>query len=278
MLYTPCKIPVELRSLVNSIAVMDADFALSGIPSVYHYPCSPQARLCFYTHGCLVKAQHDGSEKGVDLVPSFVVGPQLKGVTFDFGPYFRSVVVLFQAGALYRLTGIPGAEIVDKTLPAEFVFGSSLRVLEQQLKALHDPEAMGRYIANYLLQRLVQVKENLPFDHAINLLVRSFGNLAIARVADYACLSLRQLERKCIERLGMGPKLFARLVRFSKAYQLKESNPTSSWTHIAYDLGYHDQMHLIRDFKTFAGFAPSQVVKTFQTSFQLVNMLEGGKG
>ncbi|WP_409024752.1 AraC family transcriptional regulator [Flectobacillus sp. BAB-3569] len=29
------------------------------------------------------------------------------------------------------------------------------------------------------------------------------------------------------------------------------------WTTIAYDCGYFDQMHLIRDFKTFCGSSPS---------------------
>jgi AraC-like DNA-binding protein len=34
-----------------------------------------------------------------------------------------------------------------------------------------------------------------------------------------------------------------------------------SWTSIAYDCGYFDQMHLIRDFKEFAGVAPGIIQK-----------------
>ena len=57
------------------------------------------------------------------------------------------------------------------------------------------------------------------------------------------------------------PKLFARLIRFSKAYRLRESFSNLSWTSIAYECGYFDQMHFIRDFKEFAGVAPGIIEK-----------------
>jgi len=42
---------------------------------------------------------------------------------------------------------------------------------------------------------------------------------------------------------------------------LHENNPEISWTSIAYECGYFDQMHLIRDFKEFAGVAPGVIEK-----------------
>ena len=57
----------------------------------------------------------------------------------------------------------------------------------------------------------------------------------------------------------MNPKMFARILKFSKAYRLHESCPQLHWTQIAHEAGYHDQMHMIRDFKTFAGVNPSVI-------------------
>jgi AraC-like DNA-binding protein len=34
-----------------------------------------------------------------------------------------------------------------------------------------------------------------------------------------------------------------------------------NWTSIAYDSGYFDQMHLVKDFKRFCGEAPSSLLK-----------------
>jgi AraC-like DNA-binding protein len=47
------------------------------------------------------------------------------------------------------------------------------------------------------------------------------------------------------------------LVRFSHAWIIKEQQPGISWIKIAYECGYFDQMHLIRDFQEFAGVNPT---------------------
>jgi AraC-like DNA-binding protein len=70
---------------------------------------------------------------------------------------------------------------------------------------------------------------------------------------------MRQCERKSYERLGLSPKVYSRMIRFSHAYKYKESSPHTSWTEIAHRCGYFDQMHFIRDFKAFAGFTPSML-------------------
>ena len=57
----------------------------------------------------------------------------------------------------------------------------------------------------------------------------------------------------------MNPKIYARILKFSKAYRMHESCPQLSWTQIAYEAGYYDQMHMIKDFKIFAGVNPSVI-------------------
>lgn len=70
--------------------------------------------------------------------------------------------------------------------------------------------------------------------------------------------------------MGYSPKVFSRLVRFSKAYRLKESQPRLSWTAIAHTCGYYDQMHLIKDFKEFAGALPGTLAKQIDNAPMLL--------
>jgi len=42
---------------------------------------------------------------------------------------------------------------------------------------------------------------------------------------------------------------------------LRENFPALSWTSIAHECGYFDQMHFIRDFKQFAGMLPGIIEK-----------------
>jgi AraC-like DNA-binding protein len=81
---------------------------------------------------------------------------------------------------------------------------------------------------------------------------------------------VRQVERISLARLGLSPKAFARVVRFSAAYRLHEERPGLRWTDIAYQCGYFDQMHLIRDFRDFAGMPPGVIERALaQTELRL---------
>jgi AraC-like DNA-binding protein len=81
--------------------------------------------------------------------------------------------------------------------------------------------------------------------------------IKIDQLASDACLSTLQFERVFQQRIGLPPKYFSRLVRFSHAWIIKEQQPGISWIKIAYECAYFDQMHLIRDFQEFAGVNPT---------------------
>ena len=52
----------------------------------------------------------------------------------------------------------------------------------------------------------------------------------------------------------------ARIVRFEAALKTKAASPQLSWTTIAHQFGYHDQMHLVHDFKQLSGEAPTSIL------------------
>ena len=59
-------------------------------------------------------------------------------------------------------------------------------------------------------------------------------------------------------RVGISPKLFLRIVRFEEAMRIKNSDLTKTWSDVAIDCGYTDSSHLLKEFKLFAEFPPSQ--------------------
>ncbi len=255
---------------------MNADFAKAGLPSSYHYPWSTQIRLCFYIQGDLIGVKKKADDPFSTLCSSFVVGPQLTDTYLNFGKGVLTSAISFRAGGLQRLAGIPIFDLTNREVDASIIFGPEIAVVERQLKEACTPEIIATILERFLLQRLCHARELLPFDHAINELVKHHGNISVEKTAALSCLSKRQFERKCIERLGMSPKLFARLTRFSKAYMYKEGYPHLSWLKIAHEFGYHDQMHFIHDFKRFAGHNPSFIGKDLHDSLKLVNLFERG--
>ncbi len=260
--YTP---HILLQEFVNCIMIVHVEVETQSGPIICPYPPTPQNSIFFYINDPIKMQQ--ATETVFALQPrSVIVGPQLTRVSIDINKSHKAVRVGFHPGGLYRLLGISMAEMIDESYDATDVFGSQLHQLNIKLQEAKSFDEIHLVIENFLLEKLKGIKKALPFDMAMLELLRANGNVTIEQLASMACLSLRQFERVCKDRIGLPPKLFARLVRFSKAYRIRENKPDISWTSIAYECGYFDQMHMIRDFKEFAGVAPGSIEKELNST------------
>jgi AraC-like DNA-binding protein len=113
-------------------------------------------------------------------------------------------------------------------------------------------EQRAALLDEFLLERLHEVKVRDPIGRAFDCLAMPGSSVRIGQMFAQTGLSPRQFERKCLERAGVTPKVMARIARFQKALQMKQARG-QSWTQIAHSLDYFDQMHMIRDFRAFAG-------------------------
>jgi AraC-like DNA-binding protein len=243
--------------------VIDVKVDASAGPVVIPYPPTPQNSLFFYINDP-IQVQFDDAGGFVLQSRGVIVGPQLTPVKIDINQSHKAVRVGFHPGGLYRFLGFSLHEMIDGNYNAAAIFGNDMQRVHQQLQEAGDFDAIKEVVEQFLLQRLHQLKPVLPFDQALLQLMKHSGNMPIEEIASMACLSLRQFERVCKQRIGMPPKLFARVIRFSKAYRLRENFPLISWTSIAHECGYFDQMHFIRDFKQFALVAPGIIEKELE--------------
>lgn len=245
-----------LSEFVEIICVMGHDFSTSDfISPIYTFMPSHTRYLCFYLEDCIAVKRHDGYFETRSR--ALIIGPQITPVTMDLGKKHAQIIVILKPCGLYRLLGIPLRELVDCDFDARLVLGKEIDELLERLLNTSDNSVRNSIIQEYLLTKLSNLKPLLAIDSAMLQLVRSQGNLSMDLLAASSCLSTRQLERQSLERIGLPPKFFARMIRFSEAYKFKERNPHISWTKIAYQFGYYDQMHLIRDFRNFTGITPS---------------------
>ena len=249
-----------LLEFIDSVFVLDIYFRAGTGPSpIYPFVPTHNRFLCFYLQDQVKVKKQTGDF--LTRARSIIIGPQLTPVTLDLGQCHQAVVVNLKPAGMYRLLGIPMAELVDCDYDARLVMGREIDELLERLHEGRSPAQRNDTVQRYLLGKLGQLRSGLPFDAAMLHQVRASGNLPIEQVAAEACLSVRQFERLSYERLGLSPKVYSRMIRFSHAYKYKESDPHTSWTAIAHRCGYFDQMHLIRDFKFFAGYAPGLLTR-----------------
>lgn len=248
-----------LKGFVNNIMIHQVAFDAAQPQVRFSVPPLPEHCLFFYIR--------DGSEaedittnKKETQAASIIVGPHTNRHIITPGRNHLMIKVGFQPGGLYRLLGIPMNELLgnDAFNGVDFL-GNELNDVNEQLQEAVSFADMKRIVETFLLNRVTKLKLALPIDQVLPLLIKERGLIKIDQLASHACLSIRQFERVFQQRVGLPPKYFSRLVRFSQAWILKEQQPDISWIKIAYECGYFDQMHLIRDFQEFAGVNPSHI-------------------
>lgn len=151
---------------------------------------------------------------------------------------------------------------IDKTAGLRLTAGDledrDLFELEQSITNTEDDTICILLIERFLFKRLTQLADyNI---NRINTAIRliNSGQTDIVKLADSTCLSTKQFNRIFTENIGTSPKEYARIIRFQRALDILEKNPSLSFTSIAGDCGYFDQSHMIKDFKTFSGYSPSE--------------------
>lgn len=254
-----------LQEYVLNISTVDVSLP-TGIDEVVNpYPPTPFQSMMFYCNDpvSLGRIGDNGFKKQPLTV---LVGPQYSRVNIKVHRRLKALRVDFLPGGLYRLLGVPMHELFDGGFDATDFFGPEIKRMNEQLQNLDELHEGRKLVEAFLINRVVKLKTQLPFDKAMQVLLAQDGNIPIKEIASLSCLSLKQFERKCNERIGMNPKTYARILRFSKAYRLHEERSNLSWTNIAHEAGYYDQMHMIRDFKTFAGMNPTEIEMQLQST------------
>lgn len=93
-------------------------------------------------------------------------------------------------------------------------------------------------------------------EEAVRLITQRQEGPDLTRLARYLGLSLRQLERRFQAAVGLPPKRFSRIHRFSQVFRALEQH-SGDWVAAAIACGYYDQAHLIRDCKALSGQTPA---------------------
>ena len=245
-----------LREWIINISTVYAPLPSGIAEAASPYPPTPFQSLLFYCKDPV--SMRLSSELYFKQQANIILlGPQYSRVNIKVHQQLKAVRVDFYPGAMYRLLPLPMHELLDTGFDAVDFFGAEMREIKEQLGNEEDLEKAKDQVEKFLLKKVDQLKMILPFDEALKIWLGHSENKSIEAVASLACLSLKQFERKCKERLGMTPSTYARIMRFSRAYRMREKYLQSTWTDIAHAAGYFDQMHMIRDFKLFAGVNPS---------------------
>jgi AraC-like DNA-binding protein len=243
-----------LRDYVRSFEQREADIEADV---VFPIAARPYQFLEFYLQGRYLVESCDSRAR--DVVPcAVVVGPSTcRSVDLVLHGHLDVFTIQFQPSGFHQLFGVPMPELTDRALEARSVLGPSFCALERRLADAPSFSERVRLATNFLLDQGMGLRKPDIIGRLANDILESRGALRLGAAAERGGLSLRQLERRFRETVGVAPKRYARIVRFHAASEAKAHSNERAWTDIAHDLGYYDQMHMVHDFRIFAGESPT---------------------
>jgi AraC-like DNA-binding protein len=199
-------------------------------------PASSYRSLVGGLHTTPAVIAHDGSQSGIQLRVSPI--------------------------ASRALFGMPAGELAGTDLAADEVLGRSAGELHERISAATSWTERFRILDVALTARLGDSLPPAPVINAWALLTRSHGLMPISKLAREVGWSERQLAKRFGQEIGLSPKLAARMIRFDRArHALQSQLSVRGRTDIAWiaaGCGYHDQSHLVRDFRSFTRLPPSR--------------------
>ncbi|MEO1299419.1 MAG: helix-turn-helix domain-containing protein [Cyanobacteria bacterium J06636_16] len=164
------------------------------------------------------------------------------------------LAVVFHPYALKALFPNPINEFTNKSISLDNFFQAEAKELQERIVEANDIYLRIALVEEFLLKKLFISDNFALIKNVVNIICNTNGQLAVNEIANELNISKRQFERIFLASIGISPKKFGRIVRFSYATKLfKKATPL---TNLAHEAGYFDQSHLIRDFREFTGFSP----------------------
>ncbi|WP_106324639.1 AraC family transcriptional regulator [Actinoplanes italicus] len=223
-------------------------------PATHRGLPSPYLTLIFTLDEPLVIAAHPDPRQAPGTYTSLLGGLHLAPALITHDGSQSGVQVAVRPLGCRALLGLPAAELAHRDVDAAAAFGDRF-VAEVRERMWAAPDWPGRFA---VLDRALgaQLRDDTaptPVRAAFALVT---SGVPVADAAERIGWSGRYLTDRFRDEIGVRPKEAARIARFDRAR--RAVLPGARLADVAAAHGYADQSHLIRDFRAFAGCAPSR--------------------
>lgn len=193
----------------------------------------------------------------------WISGANGKSIIYQNNNHSAILSIRFTVGGFYALTHIPMSEIIHPGLEIETILGNSFNRLYQLLINEHDIMQLFRHVETYFI--------NYIADNSFEQSLAKFIDTNLGRPIDWLVqksgYSQKQLIQTLKKQTGFTPKHLQRLRRFHMVINhIASCDTVENWVAVAYQFGYYDQAHFIKEFVQFTGMSPAVFLRTKRAS------------
>jgi AraC-like DNA-binding protein len=192
--------------------------------------------------------------------PAFIVGAGVSSHVIRMESAQTVMTVHFRPAGALPFVGHPLGELENTWIGLEDLWGRDAEVLCERLFATTSAGRRVAMLEAFLLDRMRRV--DLRLNPGVASVVESAErepSMHVAQVAGAVGLPRKRFNAVFRSEVGLTPKAYFRVRRLQAALRgLGASRPGAE---IAADLGYFDQAHFVREFRSFTGMTPTQYLQ-----------------
>ena len=132
-------------------------------------------------------------------------------------------------------------------------------------------DEVSETLQEYLIQHMMLDKDMTGLDRAIDRIESSKGCLSISQICREVGISERSLQRHFKSRIGISPKKFSKITRVNAYLEELLAKESNDWMQTVVSFNYHDQPHLINEFKSIIRVSPRDLLKLKDSLYQQVS-------
>ncbi|HZE37788.1 MAG TPA: helix-turn-helix domain-containing protein [Stackebrandtia sp.] len=184
---------------------------------------------------------------------AIVHGATSRPTLIDASETHHVIGATFRPGGSVPFLPVPGGELRDGLIGLDDLWRREGAVLRERLLEADGAAARVGLFEDLLAARALGTATDPAVTYAVAALSRG---LPVAAVTDRLGLLPGRFARRFGDRVGVTPKLYARLLRFQRTLRAL-NRPHSQLARVAADQGFYDQAHMAHEFRTFSGASPS---------------------
>lgn len=206
------------------------------------------------------QVQHSMNSGSSGVAPATCISGMRKTARLiSYTPNTATLIVTFRSAGAAAFFKTPLHEFFEQSIPLDaLVSRQQLDNITEQLAAAASHAQRIHIIESWLLSAVQTYEPDPRIQAAVQQL--TLQNIKIRDLSYQLNISQDALEKRFRQQVGATPKQFANIVRLRKL--ITQYTPNQTLTALAYDAGYFDQAHFIKDFKAFTGQSPQDFFKS----------------
>ena len=182
---------------------------------------------------------------------------------FDYSPreYIHLFIIKFTYNGFYKLFNIGQNNFGDAHILFDSLFRKSADFLNEKLLSAQSSHERFSLLVHWLKNAYYAKKDKGHYivPYLINE-IRDHPMKRIKTLEKETGFSRKHLFTTFKNETGLSPKQYQRVIRFHQ--MLKKVRTRPNWLDMAFEMGFYDQSHFIRDVKHFTGMSPNKLLQS----------------